>query len=136
MAVVIRLQRVGKKNRPSYRLAVQDRRFKRDGRFIEIVGNYDPLKKDEVNVVIRHDRIQHWVSKGAQLSDRIRTFLDRFPAPAAAASSAAPAPAAKPVAAPKAEKPAPAPKAEKPAAPKAEKAEKKPAKPAAKKPAK
>lgn len=133
MAVVIRLQRVGKKNRPSYRLAVQDRRFKRDGRFIEIVGNYDPLKKNEMNVVIRHDRIQHWVSKGAQLSDRIRTFLDRFPAPAASAAPAA-SPAAKVAPAPKAEKPASAPKAEKPAAPKAEK---KPAKPAAaKKPSK
>ena len=107
MAVVIRLQRVGKKNRPSYRLAVQDRRAKRDGRFIEIVGNYDPLKKDDKNVVIQHDRIQYWVSQGAQVSDRIQTFLDRYPAPAAVAGAAGTsAPAARPVPVPKSEKPA------------------------------
>ncbi len=132
MAVVIRLQRVGKKNQPSYRLAVVDRRFKRDGRFIEIVGNYAPLKKENT-LVIRHDRIQYWVSQGAQVSDRIRSFLASHPAPAAVAGAAAAAPAPK---ADKAGKPAPAPKAEKPtAAPKAEKP-KAAAKPASKKPAK
>ena len=129
MAVRIRLQRVGKKNRPSYRVAVVDSRFPRDGRFIEIVGNYDPLKHGDNNLVLKVDRIQYWVSKGAQMSERVGSFMRRYKPPALSANATAPAGAQ---AAPAVEaQPAPKPRAaDKPA-----KAEK-PAKPAAKKPAK
>lgn len=78
MAVVIRLSRAGAKKRPFYRLVVADSRFPRDGRFIERVGTYDPKKpKDSPErVKLELERIKHWLSKGAQPSDRIKRFLD------------------------------------------------------------
>ncbi len=78
MAVVIRLSRAGAKKRPFYRLVVADSRFPRDGRFIERVGTYDPKKpKDSPErVKLELERIQYWLSKGAQPSDRILRFLD------------------------------------------------------------
>jgi small subunit ribosomal protein S16 len=78
MAVVIRLSRAGAKKRPFYRLVVADSRFPRDGRFIERVGTYDPKKpKDSPErVKLELERIKHWISKGAQPSDRIKRFLD------------------------------------------------------------
>lgn len=114
MAVRIRLQRLGKKNRPFYRIVVVDSRFKRDGRFIEILGHYNPLARDENNVVLNVERYKHWVSHGALPSDRVETFLRRSnlaaPAPSPRpAQAAATAPAAAPVAA---GKPAPAPRPE------------------------
>jgi small subunit ribosomal protein S16 len=78
MAVVIRLSRAGAKKRPFYRLVVADSRYPRDGRFIERVGTYDPKKpKDSPErVKLELERIQYWLSKGAQPSDRIARFLD------------------------------------------------------------
>jgi small subunit ribosomal protein S16 len=78
MSVVIRLSRAGAKKRPFYRLVVADSRFPRDGRFIERVGTYDPKKpKDSPErVKLELERIKHWISKGAQPSDRIKRFLD------------------------------------------------------------
>jgi small subunit ribosomal protein S16 len=78
MPVVIRLSRAGAKKRPFYRLVVADSRFPRDGRFIERVGTYDPKKpKDSPErVTLELERIKHWLSKGAQPSDRIKRFLD------------------------------------------------------------
>ncbi|MBK8008926.1 MAG: 30S ribosomal protein S16 [Rhizobiales bacterium] len=78
MSVVIRLSRAGAKKRPFYRLVVADSRFPRDGRFIERVGTYDPKKpKDSPErVKLELERIKHWLSKGAQPSDRIKRFLD------------------------------------------------------------
>lgn len=78
MALKIRLSRGGAKKRPYYRIVVADSRAPRDGRFIEKVGTYNPLlpKDDEARFTIKEDRIKHWLSKGAQPTDRVNRFLD------------------------------------------------------------
>jgi len=78
MAVAIRLARGGSKKRPYYRLVVADSRNARDGRFIEKVGTYNPLlaKDSPERVKLDADRIAHWLSVGAQPSDRVARFLD------------------------------------------------------------
>jgi len=78
MAVAIRLARGGSKKRPYYRLVVADSRNARDGRFIEKVGTYNPLlaKDSPERVKLDNDRISHWLSVGAQPSDRVLRFLD------------------------------------------------------------
>lgn len=77
MAVRLRLQRGGAKKRPFYRIVASDSRFPRDGRFIEKLGTYNPLlaKDDENRVVIKEERVQHWLSKGAQPTDRVHRLL-------------------------------------------------------------
>ena len=74
MAVKIRMKRVGTKNMPAFRIVVADSRSPRDGKFIEEIGTYNPLKKGE-NFSLKLDRVQYWVSKGAQPSDTVRSFL-------------------------------------------------------------
>src|SRR4029079_18170751 len=78
MAVAIRLARGGSKKRPYYRVVVADSRNARDGRFIEKVGTYNPLlaKDSPERVKLDADRISHWLSVGAQPSDRVLRFLD------------------------------------------------------------
>ncbi|HKH27348.1 MAG TPA: 30S ribosomal protein S16, partial [Sphingomicrobium sp.] len=78
MAVAIRLARGGSKKRPYYRVVVADGRNARDGRFIEKVGTYNPLlaKDSPERVKLDADRISHWLSVGAQPSDRVLRFLD------------------------------------------------------------
>lgn len=78
MALKIRLTRRGAKKRPQYRIVVADSRFPRDGRFIEIVGTHNPLlpKEHESRVVLKEDRIKHWLSVGARPTDRVHRFLD------------------------------------------------------------
>ena len=78
MAVAIRLARGGSKKRPYYRVVVADSRNSRDGRFIEKVGTYNPLlaKDSPERVKLDADRISHWLSVGAQPSDRVLRFLD------------------------------------------------------------
>src|SRR4051794_5202332 len=78
MAVAIRLSRGGSKKRPYYRIVVADSRNARDGRFIEKVGIYNPLlaKDSPERVKLDADRISHWLSVGAQPSDRVLRFLD------------------------------------------------------------
>jgi small subunit ribosomal protein S16 len=78
MAVAIRLSRGGSKKRPYYRIVVADSRNARDGRFIEKVGTYNPLlaKDSPERVKLDSDRISHWLSVGAQPSDRVLRFLD------------------------------------------------------------
>ncbi|HEY4135946.1 MAG TPA: 30S ribosomal protein S16 [Alphaproteobacteria bacterium] len=77
MALSIRLTRGGAKKRPFYRIVVADARSPRDGRFIEKIGHYDPMvAKDHPNrVVIDVERAKHWVSVGAQPSDRVARFF-------------------------------------------------------------
>ena len=77
MAVKIRMSRGGAKNRPHYKIVVADGRFARDGRFIEKIGHYDPMlpKESDKRVVIDVERAKHWLSKGAQPSDRVTLFL-------------------------------------------------------------
>jgi len=78
MATKIRLARGGSKKRPFYRIVVTDSRMPRDGRFIEKVGTYNPLlpKDSEERVKIDVERVQEWLSKGAQLTDRVSRFLE------------------------------------------------------------
>jgi len=78
MAVSIRLSRGGSKKRPYYRIVVADARSSRDGKFIEKIGSYNPLlaKDAENRVVLDTDRAKHWLSVGAQPSDRVARFLD------------------------------------------------------------
>ncbi|MEO1089116.1 MAG: 30S ribosomal protein S16 [Pseudomonadota bacterium] len=79
MAVTIRLSRGGAKKRPFYRVVAADSRARRDGRFLEKLGTYDPLlaKDDPKRLVLNEDRIRHWLDQGAQASDRIARFLDQ-----------------------------------------------------------
>ncbi len=72
--LAIRLSRTGKKKNPSYRVVVMDKRLPRNGRFVEIVGTYDPLKKP-AEVKLNAERIKYWLGCGAQPSDTVRSFL-------------------------------------------------------------
>jgi small subunit ribosomal protein S16 len=65
---------VGSKNSPKYRVIAVDERVKRDGKFLEILGEYDPTLK-EYHVNLKKERIDHWVSQGAQLSDAVKRLL-------------------------------------------------------------
>jgi small subunit ribosomal protein S16 len=78
MATKIRLARGGAKKRPYYAIVVADSRMPRDGRFLEKLGTYNPLlpKDDENRVRMDVARIQHWLSLGAQPTDRIARFLE------------------------------------------------------------
>jgi small subunit ribosomal protein S16 len=72
--LTIRLSRIGKKKKPFYRVVVIEKTRPRDGRFVEIVGTYDPLKKP-AEIKLDAARIQHWLERGAQPSDTVRSFL-------------------------------------------------------------
>ena len=74
--VAIRLARIGKKKKPFYRVVVIEKRNPRNGRFVEIVGTYDPLK-DPAEVKLEADRIKYWLGQGAQPSDTVRSFIRR-----------------------------------------------------------
>ena len=77
MSLKIRLARAGTKKRPYYHVVIADARSPRDGRFIEKVGNYDPmLADDSKRVTLVTERIQHWLSVGATPTDRVLRFLD------------------------------------------------------------
>jgi small subunit ribosomal protein S16 len=74
--IKLRLRRMGAKKRPSYRIVAADSRAPRDGRFIEIIGTYDPLT-DPSTVKINEERAKHWLSNGAQPTDTVRSLLRR-----------------------------------------------------------
>src|SRR5467141_2012025 len=112
MAVTIRLRREGAKNRPYYKVVVADSRSPREGKFIEIIGTYDP-KKPNHNSTLKLDRAEYWMARGAQPSDTVRSLIKKNKDPEAAAKKAAAVAAKKAAAAPKA---APAPVATEPAA--------------------
>ena len=76
MAVSIRLRREGTKNRPYYRVVVADSRSPRDGKFIEILGTYDP-KQTGQNSSFSAERAEYWISKGAQPSDTVRSLIKK-----------------------------------------------------------
>ena len=74
--VTIRLSRTGAKKRPFYHIVVTDSRNARDGRYIERLGFFNPIARGgEENLRLNRERIDHWVSKGAQTSDRVATLL-------------------------------------------------------------
>ena len=78
MAVKIRLQRVGTKNRPFYRVVVVDERKKRDGSMIENLGQYQPIiKKEDVQFTVKEERVLDWLKKGAQPSVTIQNLLKK-----------------------------------------------------------
>jgi small subunit ribosomal protein S16 len=83
MAVRIRMKRIGTTNTPVYRIVVADNRSPRDGKFIEEIGTYQPLKKAG-NFSLKLDRAEHWLSKGAQPSDTVRSFIKKAQKAAAA----------------------------------------------------
>ena len=70
------MKRVGAKNAPYFRIVVADSRSPRDGKFIEEIGSYQPLKKGD-NFILKLDRAQYWVSKGAQPSDTVASFIKK-----------------------------------------------------------
>lgn len=75
MATRIRLTRMGRRNRPYYRIVVMDGRTRRDGRPIELVGSYDPMKPKALRSIIKEDRILYWLEQGAQPSDTVKNIL-------------------------------------------------------------
>jgi small subunit ribosomal protein S16 len=93
MAVSIRLRREGAKNRPYYKVVVADSRSPRDGKFIELIGTYDPKKPDH-NSTLKLDRIDHWIALGAQPSDTVRSLIKKNKAQPADAAAEAVEPAA------------------------------------------
>ena len=79
MALSIRLSRGGSKKRPYYRIVVADARSPRDGKFIEKIGNYNPLlaKDAENRIVLDAERAKYWLSVGAQPTDRVRKLMEK-----------------------------------------------------------
>ena len=78
--LVIRMRRAGSKKRPYYRVVVTEHSSPRDGRFVEVLGSYNPRTQPET-IVLDRERVAHWLSVGAQPSDTVRTLIDRNPAP-------------------------------------------------------
>ena len=82
--VAIRLRRAGSKKRPYFRIVVTDSRAARDSSFVEILGHYNPRTRPAL-VDIQQERVDYWISKGAQPSDSVRTLIKRHLTPVAAA---------------------------------------------------
>ena len=78
------MKRVGTKNTPAFRIVVADSRSPRDGKCIEEIGTYQPLKKDN-NFTLNLDRAKYWISKGAQPSDTVASFIKKLTKTAGAA---------------------------------------------------
>ena len=76
MAVKIRLRRMGAKKAPFYRIVVADSRYPRDGRFIDEVGYYNPLT-DPVDLKVDTEKVQKWISNGAQPTDTVKSLLKK-----------------------------------------------------------
>lgn len=76
MAVAIRLRREGSKDRPFYRIVVADSRSRRDGRFIDMVGTYDPMKKTD-NSQVDLGKVDEWIGKGAKASETVASIIRR-----------------------------------------------------------
>lgn len=83
MAVRIRLTRMGRKKKPMYRIVVANSEAPRDGKFLEVVGTYDPMK-NPAEVRIKQDRVQAWLEMGAQPSDTVKNLLSKATAAAPA----------------------------------------------------
>lgn len=74
MAVRIRMKRFGSKSRPQWRIVVSDTKMPRDGRFIEEIGYYNALPKEEI-LVVKQDRLDYWVKQGAQMSVALKSLV-------------------------------------------------------------
>jgi small subunit ribosomal protein S16 len=83
------MRRAGSKNRPFFRIVVTESASARDGRFVEVLGHYNPRTKPET-IELDRARLEHWLGAGARPSDTVRTLIDRMPdVPAPAAAPAA-----------------------------------------------
>ena len=80
--LMIRLARFGAKKKPFYRIVVIDKERARNGRALEVVGHYNPLS-NPAQVVLKHDRVQHWTQHGAQMSETVKRLVEKNPAVAA-----------------------------------------------------
>jgi small subunit ribosomal protein S16 len=78
--LVIRMRRAGSKRRPFYRVVVTEQGSPREGRFVEVLGDYNPRTRPET-VHINRERLDYWIKNGAQPSDSVRTLVARMPAP-------------------------------------------------------
>ncbi|HKS39535.1 MAG TPA: 30S ribosomal protein S16 [Blastocatellia bacterium] len=87
MLLSIRLTRMGAKKKPFYRIIVTEKRSKRDGRFVESVGYYNPCR-NPADIKINRERINYWIERGAQPSDTVRSLIKRKAEPASAEASA------------------------------------------------
>ena len=78
MALKIRLRQQGRTNRPFYRLVVTDSRSPRDGRFVEVLGWYNPIEEREnLHMSVDAERVQHWLDKGAEFSEKAESLVKR-----------------------------------------------------------
>ena len=109
MSVRVRLTRVGSKKNPIWRVVVSDQRSPRDGRFIETIGHYNP-QTEPSTIVIDEERLQHWVSRGAQPTNTVKQLVraQSKGAPATAVAEPEPEPAEAPAADAEPESDAPA----------------------------
>ncbi|MCI5144347.1 MAG: 30S ribosomal protein S16 [Candidatus Electrothrix sp. AR3] len=80
MAVRIRLTRKGRKKQPFYRIVIADSQSPRDGKFLDIVGTYDPLK-DPVTIQLDTEKIADWMGRGAKPTQTVKTLIDQYQAP-------------------------------------------------------
>ena len=76
MAVKLRLKRMGSKQKPFYRVVAADSRSPRDGRFIETVGTYNPIVKEN-NVTVDEEKVMKWLNNGAQPTDTVKSLLSK-----------------------------------------------------------
>lgn len=76
--LAIRMRRAGAKNRPFFRVVVTESQSPREGRFVEVLGHYNPRTKPE-RLEINRERLEHWIKAGARPSDTVRTLIDRLP---------------------------------------------------------
>ena len=77
-----RLARFGAKKKPFYRVVVIEKERARNGRNLEVVGHYNPLSTPP-QIMLKHDRVEHWTKVGAQMSDTVKRLVEKNPAPAA-----------------------------------------------------
>jgi len=80
--LMIRLARFGAKKKPFYRVVVIEKECARNGRNIEVLGHYNPLTTPP-QLMLKHDRIDHWTKSGAQMSDTVKRLVEKSPTPAA-----------------------------------------------------
>ncbi len=79
MSVRIRMKRMGRKNRPFYRLCAIDQRSPRDGRVLEELGHYDPMcRETDARAILKGERIDYWISVGAQPSENVQVLIKKY----------------------------------------------------------
>ena len=91
--LMIRLSRRGARKQPYYRIVVIEKDRARDGRSVEVVSTYNP-RTNPASTELKHDRIEYWRSKGAQMSDRVKKLVEKAPATTSEPTAAAPEPTA------------------------------------------